>query len=51
VRKDIKRSFDEKLLTEDEKFRLEKEIDTLIGKQNEHLSDIKNKKDEEIMSV
>lgn len=51
VRKDIKRAFDEKTLTEDEKFRYEKEIDTMIAKQNEHLSELKTKKDAEIMSV
>lgn len=51
VRKEIKRAFDDKLLTEDEKFRMEKEIDNLIGKQNEHLADLKAKKDAEIMSV
>lgn len=51
VRKDIKHMFDAKELTEDDKFRLEKEIDAMIGESNTELQAIKDKKEQEIMAV
>jgi len=51
VRKEIKRTFDDKIISEDEKFRAEKDIDTLISKQTEHLNELRQKKDAEIMMV
>lgn len=50
-RKDIKQMFDAKELTEDEKFRLEKEIDSAIGESNTELQGIREKKEQEIMAV
>jgi len=51
VRRDIKRTFDEKKITEDDKFRLEKDIDAHIGTSNAELISIKEKKEQEIMAV
>jgi len=51
VRKDVKQSFDAKDLTEDDKYRLEKEIDALIGVSNSELQQIKESKEQEIMKV
>lgn len=50
-RKDIKRFFDQKELTEDEKFRLEKQIDEEVSNSNSELLKIKEKKEKEIMEV
>lgn len=51
IRKKVKVSFDEKNLTEDDKFRLEKEIDTLTQKVNEELVVVKDAKEKEIHAV
>ncbi|MBP9690886.1 ribosome-recycling factor [Candidatus Woesebacteria bacterium] len=51
VRKDIKQQFDAKDLTEDDKFRLEKDIDSQISDSNMELQSIKEKKEQEIMAV
>lgn len=51
IRKDIKQMFDAKELTEDDKFRMEKEIDAMIGESNIELQGIKDKKEQEIMAV
>ncbi len=51
VRKDIKQLFDAKELTEDDKFRLEKDIDSQISDSNMELQSIKEKKEQEIMAV
>lgn len=51
IRKKVKVSFDEKNLTEDDKFRLEKEIDTLTQNVNEELVVIKESKEKEIQAV
>ncbi|PIY69052.1 ribosome recycling factor [Candidatus Roizmanbacteria bacterium CG_4_10_14_0_8_um_filter_39_9] len=51
IRKKIKASFDEKNLTEDDKFRLEKEIDALAQKVNEELVIVKEAKEKEIQAV
>lgn len=51
VRKKVKDQFDEKNLTEDDKYRLEKEIDTLTQKANEDIASVKAAKDSEIQQV
>lgn len=51
VRKKIKTQFDEKTLTEDEKYRLEKEIDTITQKANSQLLEIKEAKEREIREI
>lgn len=51
VRKTIKTSFEKKETTEDEKFRLEKEIDNLTQKYTEEIQTIKEKKETEIREV
>ncbi len=51
IRKDIKNMFDAKQLTEDDKFRFEKDIDSETSKSNEELQNIKEKKEQEIMAV
>lgn len=51
VRKKIREEFDDKTLTEDDKYRLEKEIDTLTQKANEDIASVKAAKDREIQEV
>ena len=51
VRKKIKEEFDDKNLTEDEKYRVEKEIDTITQKANEDIASVKAAKDAEIQEV
>lgn len=51
VRKKIRDEFEKKTLTEDDKYRLEKEIDTLTQKANEDIASIKAAKDKEIQEV
>lgn len=51
VRKKIKTQFDEKTVTEDEKYRLEKEIDTITQKANSQLLEIKETKEKEIREI
>lgn len=51
VRKKIKVMFDAKQLTEDDKYRLEKEIDTLTQKMNGELATIRESKETEIRQV
>ena len=51
VRKKIKMQFDEKTVTEDEKYRLEKEIDTITQKANTQLLEIKEAKEKEIREI
>ncbi len=50
-RKNIKTLIDEKNITEDEKFRFEKEIDTITKEYTDRLDDLKKKKQDEIMSL
>ena len=50
-RKKIKLSFDSKEITEDDKYRIEKEIDNLTQKSNEELLFIKEQKEKEIREV
>lgn len=51
ARKDLKKIFDEKLISEDDKFRAEKEIDTMTKESTDRLDEIKERKQAEIMSV
>ncbi|KKQ23140.1 MAG: Ribosome-recycling factor [Candidatus Roizmanbacteria bacterium GW2011_GWC2_37_13] len=51
VRKSIKNSFEKKETTEDEKFRLEKEIDNISTLFTEEIQVIKDKKEAEIREV
>jgi len=51
IRKKIKNKEDSKELTEDDRYRLEKEIDELTGKLNTELQTIKDNKEQEIMEV
>lgn len=51
ARKKIRHNFDLKQSTEDEKFREEKEIDNMSQKYNETISDIKHKKEKEIVEI
>ena len=51
VRKKIRSDFEEKRITEDDKFRAEKEIDALAQKIMEKIQTIKEKKDAEIREV
>jgi len=51
VRKRVRDEFEKKTLTEDDKYRLEKEIDTLTQKTNEDIASIKTAKDSEIQQV
>lgn len=51
ARRKIKQAFESKTLTEDQKYRFEKEIDNETQKIMEILQELKEKKDQEIMAV
>ena len=51
VRRKIKTMFEAKEITEDEKFRIEKDIDTHTQKLNEEIEVIKDSKESEIRAV
>lgn len=51
VRRKLRAKLDAKEITEDEKFRAEKEIDVAAQKQTEEILEIKQKKEEEIMQI
>jgi len=51
ARKNIKALLDAKTITEDDKFRIEKEIDTLTKEYSDKLDELKKKKSEEIMQI
>lgn len=51
VRKKIKRMFDGKEITEDDKFRMEKEVDTITTNATNELQTLRDKKEKEIMEV
>ena len=51
VRKKIRDDFEKKSITEDDKYRMEKEIDTLTQKANEDIASVKAAKDAEIQQV
>jgi ribosome recycling factor len=51
ARKKIKNLLDQKQITEDQKFRFEKEIDTVTQKATEELQTIKEAKEQEILTI
>lgn len=51
IRKKIKQAFEGKEITQDEKFRYEKEIDKITKETDEQIDQIKQKKEKEIMEV
>lgn len=51
VRKKVKESFDRKEMTEDDKYRMEKDIDLLTQKANEDLASVKEAKEKEIQEI
>lgn len=51
IRKKIKKSFENKEITEDEKYRIEKELDHLTQHQNQQINQIKDKKEKELMEI
>ncbi|MBW7960699.1 ribosome recycling factor [Patescibacteria group bacterium] len=51
VRKSIKASFEKKEISEDEKYRFEKEVDTVSQQQMAEIETIKEKKEAEIIQV
>lgn len=51
VKSDIEEAFEAKELTEDEKFRNEKELDEFIAKKNDELKDLRDKKEKDIMEI
>jgi len=51
TRRKIKLSFEKKEITEDNKYRLEKEVDNLTQKQMEELDRVKNNKEREINEI
>ena len=55
VREDVKSSIEEafaaKEIAEDEKFRVEKELDEFIAKKNDELKELRDKKEKDIMEI
>lgn len=51
IKESIEEAFKNKDLSEDDKFRFIKELDEETARQNEELKKIKNKKEEEIMTI
>lgn len=51
ARRTVKRMFDEKTITEDQRFRIEKEIDTATTAVTNEMQTIKEKKEQDIMEV
>ena len=47
----IEAEFEAKEVSEDEKFRHEKELDEFVAKKNEELKDLRDKKDKDIMEI
>lgn len=47
----IERELDEKLISEDEKFRSIKELDEFSAKKNDELKDLRDKKEQDIMEI
>lgn len=47
----IEEAFEAKEITEDEKFRNEKELDEFIAKKNEEIKDLRDKKEKDIMEI
>lgn len=51
VKSGIEEAFEAKEITEDEKFRNEKELDEFIAKKNDELKDLRDKKEKDIMEI
>ncbi len=51
VRKKIKESFDRKEMTEDDKYRMEKDVDQLTQKANEDIAQVKESKNAELQQI
>lgn len=51
VKSSIESEFEAKEITEDEKFRSEKELDEFVAKRNDELKDLRDKKDKDIMEI
>ncbi len=51
VKSGIEEAFDAKELSEDERFRDEKELDEYIAKRNDELKDLRDKKEKDIMEI
>lgn len=51
VKSGIEAAFEAKEITEDEKFRNEKELDDLIAKKNEEIKELRDKKEKDIMEI
>ncbi len=51
IKGNIEEAFDNKEISEDDKFRFLKELDEEVGKINQELKEIRDKKEEEIMTI
>lgn len=51
VKSEIEESFEAKELTEDEKFRSEKDLDEFVAKKNDELKELRDKKEKDIMEI
>ena len=51
IKSAIERAFDDKEISEDDKFRYIKELDEIVTKRNEELKDLKDKKEKDIMTI
>ena len=51
IKSDIEKAEENKEIPEDDKFRFIKELDEEVGKMNDELKDIRNKKEEDIMTI
>lgn len=51
IKNDIENGFDDKEISEDDKFRFLEELDTYTAKKNEELKGLKDKKEKDIMEI
>jgi len=51
IKSEVEEAFEAKEITEDEKFRNEKELDEYIAKKNEEIKDLRDKKEKDIMEI
>ncbi len=51
VRRGVKQSFEERQLSEDEKYRLETEIDKISKEYTDRIDEMRSRKEEEVMSI
>jgi ribosome recycling factor len=51
ARKKVKTAHDAKTITDDDKFRFEKDIDTAVGKINDEITSLKDKKEAQIREI